>query len=52
MLIVPEGKRESMSASPAPDNFALAKGTEEVQVKIEAEDGTRDQVLEIGRAHV
>lgn len=39
------GKRGSMSASPAPDNFALAKEDEaEAQVSEQVEDGNREQV--------
>lgn len=39
------GKRESMSTSPAPDSFALAKEEEEeAQVNGHAEDGNREQI--------
>ena len=40
------GKRESTSASPAPDGFALAKEGEEedAQVKMQEQNGNREQI--------
>lgn len=40
------GKRESASASPTPEDFALAKGNEEedAQVKVQAENSGAEQV--------